>query len=114
MHETNHKLIVPVGENIDDSEAEQLCMEILERIKKNSVNGVIIDVSAVKSLDSYIFSIFRDTARMISMMGVDPVFVGIPPGAASALVDLGIECDGISTTISMDDGMELLSGKVIE
>ncbi len=109
MHRSNQNLVVPLSENIDENEAEQLAMEILENIRKYSIKGVLIDVSTVKSMDSYIFSIFKETAKMISLMGARPVFAGIQPGSASALVDLGIDCDDVYTTVSIDDGMKFLS-----
>jgi rsbT antagonist protein RsbS len=107
----NDCLIVPVNGDLDDAHALQLRQEILKNVKRTGTKEVLIDVSTVRVLDGVTFSIFRDTARMISMLGADVVFVGFQAGVASALVDLDIELEDICTAVTVQDGLELLRSK---
>lgn len=108
LHIVNENLIVPVARELDDESLQRLQREILEKAQATSVTGVLIDVSAVRVLDSFAFSALADTARMLSLLGSRPVFVGFQAGVASALVDLDVDLDRIVTALTMEDGLELL------
>jgi len=108
IHILDNTLIVPVKGELDDDSMQQLQAEILDKAQTTSVTGVIIDMSAVKVLDSFVFSILADTAKMVSLLGARPVFVGFQAGAASALIDLNVDPDNITTALTMGDGLELL------
>lgn len=112
MHMVNDCLIVPVSGDLDDAHALQLRQDILENVKMTGTKEVLIDVSAIRVLDAVTFSVFRDTAQMIKMLGADVVFIGFQAGVASALVDLDIEFDNIQTAVTMQDGFELLRSKI--
>ncbi|MFC1866688.1 STAS domain-containing protein [Thermodesulfobacteriota bacterium] len=111
MHMINDCLIIPVNGDLDDSHALQLRQDILKNVKLTCTKEVLIDVSTIRVLDAVTFSIFRDTAHMISMLGADVVFIGFQAGVASALVDLDIEFEDIRTAVTMQDGFELLRSK---
>lgn len=108
IHILDNTLIVPVKGELDDDSMQQLQAEILDKAQTTSVTGVIIDMSAVKMLDSFVFSILADTAKMVSLLGARPVFVGFQAGAASALIDLNVDLDNITTALTIEDGLELL------
>ena len=112
LHILNDTLIVPVQGELDDDSIKQLQSEILDKAQATSVTGVIIDMSAVRVLDSFVFSILAETAGMISLLGRKPVFVGFQAGVASALIDLEVNLDNISTALTMQDGLELLRSLV--
>ncbi|MBF0508950.1 MAG: STAS domain-containing protein [Deltaproteobacteria bacterium] len=109
MHVLNGNLIVTVNGELDDDSAKQLQSDILSTTEVTAVKGVLIDVSSVRFMDSFTFSLLADTARMVSLLGARPVFVGFKAGVASALVDLEVDLDSISTALTMEDGVELLS-----
>jgi rsbT antagonist protein RsbS len=108
MHMADNFMVVPVNAEIDDDYVMQLRKGILEKVKATGTKGVLIDVSAVRVLDAFTFSILADTARMVSMLGADVVLVGFQAGVASALVDLEIDMGDIPTAVTMDDGFDLL------
>lgn len=101
-------LIVPVHDKVDAEAVKRLRKRILTRVKATRVRGVIMNVSAVKVIDSYCFSILSHTAEAVSMLGAVTVFVGFQPGVASALVDLDIELDGILTAVTTEDAFEIM------
>ncbi len=108
VHRINDVLIVPVKSELDDDSVKRLQQEVVENARETSLTGALIDMSAVRVLDSFAFSILAETARMVSLLGKKPVFVGFQAGVASALVDLEVDLDGITTALTMEDGLELL------
>jgi rsbT antagonist protein RsbS len=105
-------LVVPVNVELDDDYALGLRKAILQKVKVTEAKGVLFDVSVLRILDAFSFSILADTAKMVSMLGAGVVFVGIQPGVASALVDLDLDMGNIETAVSMDDGFALLHSRV--
>lgn len=108
VHVLNDTLIVPVQPELDDDSVKQLQMEILNKAQAASITGVLIDMSAVRVLDSLVFFTLADTAKMVSLMGRRPVFAGFQAGVASALIDLNVDLEHITTALTMEDGLELL------
>jgi len=112
MHMVDNFLVVPINVELDDDYVVRLRKEILEKVNATGAKGVLIDVSVVKILDGFSFSILADTARMVSMLGAEAVLVGFQAGVALALVDLEIDMEDIRTVVTMDDGFELLRSRV--
>lgn len=108
IHIIGDNLIVPVKGELDDDSVKHLQTEIVEKAQATSVTGVLIDMSAVRVLDSFVFSVLADTAKMVALLGSRPVFVGFQAGVASALIDLNVDVDSIATALTMEDGLELL------
>ncbi len=84
--------------------------ELLERVRESSANGVILDVSGVDILDRDDFEALRQTMAMAAIMGARPVLSGLKPGVVSALIDLGVEPEGLNAALSLDDAFRLLNG----
>lgn len=101
-------LVVPIGGNMDYEAIGRLGRDICTRISATPAKGVIINVTAIKVMDSYVFSIFRNTARTIHILGVRTVFVGFQPGVVSSLVDLDMEFYDILTAVTTEDALDIL------
>lgn len=108
IHIIGDNLIVPVKGELDDDSVKHLQTEILQKAQATSVTGVLIDMSAVRVLDSFVFSVLADTARMVALLGCRPVFVGFQAGVASTLIDLNVDLENITAALTMEDGLELL------
>lgn len=101
-------LLVPVHGNEDGESLSRLSRDILAHARNKRTGKVIINVSAVKVMDSHAFSILHKTARAIAMMGGIAVFVGFQPGVASALVELDLDLDQIHTAVTAEDALLFL------
>lgn len=101
-------LIVPINGEMYDDYIIYLQKVILEKVKLTHAKEVIIDISAVKFLDSFTFGMLKKTAEMLLMLGAYVVFVGFQPGVASALIDLDLDFDNLLTALTIEDGFELL------
>ncbi len=113
MYITRGCLVVPIQVELYDEVVLQIQAAILERVKETGVKGVIIDVSGVDIMDSFIAKTISDTARMASMLGATTVLTGLKPGVAASLIDLDFELTDIQTAISIEEGFGILEPVVL-
>ncbi|MEA2178829.1 MAG: rsbT antagonist protein RsbS [Solirubrobacteraceae bacterium] len=101
-------LIATLQEDVGDDDLAELMHDISERIGRTRSRGVILDVSELDVLDSYGTRTLRTIAQTTRMRGAATVIVGIQPGVAFAMVQLGLELDGVSTALDLEAGIEQL------
>jgi rsbT antagonist protein RsbS len=101
-------LLVSIQTDLHDRMAEQLQQDILQRVSAANAKGVLIDISALEMVDSFIGRTLADTARMASTLDAEIVIVGMRPAVAITLVELGLSLGGVQTALTLDDGYELL------
>jgi rsbT antagonist protein RsbS len=105
-------LIVSVQVELHDRMAEDLQRDIIEELAATNARGILIDVTALDIVDSFLGRLIGDTARMTGIMGARTVLVGLQPAVAITLVELGIELSGVHTTLNMEKGLEWLRRNV--
>ena len=101
-------LIVPIQGSIPDSVMAQLQEDVTRRIETDTASGLIIDVSGVDLMDSFITRNIRDLALTARLMGVNTVVSGLQPAVAITLVEMGMEIPGIKTTLNLERALEHL------
>lgn len=101
-------LMVNVPGDTDEDGLVCLKKEILVHLAADRFRGVLVNLSDVTILGSYGFTILRETARSVEMMGAKVVFVGVRPGVAAALVEFELDFSGICTAVTMADAMALI------
>ncbi|HBT50023.1 MAG: STAS domain protein [Caldanaerobacter subterraneus] len=101
-------LLVPIQIELDDNTVERLQMQILHEIHEKEVRGIIIDVSMVDVIDSYISFVLSETAGMAKAMGCYVVICGIQPQVALTLSQMGIKLKDIITAQSLEDAINIL------
>ncbi|TET23302.1 MAG: STAS domain-containing protein [Candidatus Stahlbacteria bacterium] len=107
-------LLVSIQIDLHDRMAQQLQQDILERISQTQAKGVLIDISALEMVDSFMGRTLADTARMASTLDAEIVIVGMQPAVAITLVELGLPLGGVRTAINLDEGYELLQESLKE
>lgn len=105
-------LIVSIQVDMHDKLALQLQSQILEEIAKTGAKGVLIDISVLEMVDSFIGRMLSGMASMASIMDAAVVIVGMQPAVAITLVELGLEMPGVDTALNMERGMELLEKRM--
>lgn len=108
MHISYGCLIVSIQTELYDEVMYQIQRDVLTKISESGVRGLVLDVSMVEIMDSFIAQTFADTARMAAMLGTQTVLAGIRPAVASALTDLGISLTGIHTALTPELALQLL------
>jgi rsbT antagonist protein RsbS len=101
-------LIIPLTMELHDKMAAGLQEEILKKIYETRARGLLIDVTTVKVVDSFMGRMLSDTATMAMTMGVETVLAGIQPEIAITLQEMGLELKGIRTALNLERGMMLL------
>lgn len=101
-------LIVSVQTELHDKIAEDLQRDIIERLEQTNARGVILDVTALEIVDSFLGRLIGDTASMTRLMGARTVLAGLQPAVAITLVELGLDLTGVHTTLNMENGLEWL------
>ncbi|MEI6434829.1 MAG: STAS domain-containing protein [Bacteroidota bacterium] len=105
-------LIVPIQVDMHDKLAIQLQSQILEEIAKTRAKGVLIDISVLEMVDSFIGRMLSGMASMAAIMDTSVVIVGMQPAVAITLVELGLEMPGVDTALNMEKGMEMLERRL--
>ncbi|MGO8995008.1 MAG: STAS domain-containing protein [Polyangiaceae bacterium] len=102
-------LIVPIQGAIGDNAMAQLTDDVTRRIEGDYARGLVIDVSGVALMDSFITRNIRDLALTARLMGVNTVVSGLQPAVAITLVEMGLEIQGLQTTLNLERALEHLA-----
>ena len=105
-------LIVSIQVDMHDKLALQLQSQILAEIEKTGAKGVLIDISVLEMVDSFIGRMLSGMASMAAIMDAAVVIVGMQPAVAITLVELGLEMPGVDTALNMENGMEMLERRL--
>jgi rsbT antagonist protein RsbS len=105
-------LIVSIQVDMHDKLAIQLQSQILEEIARTGAKGVLIDISVLEMVDSFIGRMLSGMASMAAVMDTSVVIVGMQPAVAITLVELGLEMPGVDTALNMEKGMEMLERRL--
>jgi len=107
-------LLVSIQTDLQDQVAMTMQSDLLEKIEQTSARGVIIDISVVDIVDSFLGRVLSDTASMAQIMNAVVVVVGIQPSVAITLVELGLELKQIPTALNVERGLQLLREKLVQ
>jgi rsbT antagonist protein RsbS len=105
-------LLVTIQVDMHDRLAMALQEDLTERIVKTRARGVLIDISALEIVDSFIGRMLGSIAGMARMLDAQTVLVGMRPAVAITLVELGLELPGIRTALNVERGMALLRSAI--
>jgi len=101
-------LLVTIQVDMHDRLALTLQDDLTAQIVHNQARGVLIDISALDIVDSFIGRMLANIAGMARILDAETVVVGMQPSVAITLVELGLSLPGIRTALNVDRGMELL------
>lgn len=105
-------LLVTIQVDLYDRLAEALEADLVQMVKKTGAQGVLIDISAVSIIDSFMGRIIGNIATMSKILDAETVVVGMQPAVAITLVELGLPLKGVHSALNVERGMELLRTKI--
>jgi rsbT antagonist protein RsbS len=103
-----HYLIATVQSALSDREVVQLQDDLAGMVGKYRARGVILDVTALDIMDSFVSRSFTAMALIAKLKGANTVIVGIQPEVAFALVQLGLTLEGVNTALDLEEGLRFL------
>jgi rsbT antagonist protein RsbS len=101
-------LLVTIQVDMHDQLASALQYDLTSMISKLNAKGVLIDISSLDIVDSFIGRMLANTSAMARVLDAQTVVVGMQPAVAITLVELGLTLNGVHTALDVEKGMELL------
>jgi rsbT antagonist protein RsbS len=107
-------LLVTIQVDLYDRLAVNLESDLVQMVSKTGAQGVLIDISALSIVDSFMGRILGNIGNMSKILDAETVVVGMQPAVAITLIELGLELKGVHTALNVEKGMELLRSKLPE
>ncbi|HEU4927344.1 MAG TPA: STAS domain-containing protein [Vicinamibacterales bacterium] len=107
-------LLVTIQVDMHDRLAMTLQDDLTTRIVEARAKGVLIDISSLEIVDSFIGRMLADIAAMSRVLDAETVVVGMRPAVAITLVELGLSLTGVRTALNVERGMDLLRERIRE
>jgi rsbT antagonist protein RsbS len=101
-------LLVTIQVDMQDQTALALQDDLAARISATSAKGVLIDISALEIVDSFVGRMLAGISSIARILDATTVVVGMQPAVAITLVELGLSLEGVRTALNVERGMELL------
>lgn len=98
-------LLISIQIELDDQTAIQFQEDLLHKIHETGATGVVIDLTSVDVIDSFIAKVLGDVVSMSNLMGAKVVLTGIQPAVAMTLIDLGIHLKDVPTALNLEQGL---------
>src|SRR4051812_4189920 len=105
-------LLVTIQVDMHDQLALKLQDDLSNAIQRHAALGVLIDISSLEMVDSFIGRMVADMSGMARILGAETVLVGMQPAVAITLVELGLSLPGVATALNVERGMALLRRKI--
>lgn len=105
-------LVVSLQVDLHDRLALELQDDVLRSLSRTGARGLLIDVSGIDVVDSFLGRILGETARMAGLMGARTVLVGVSPAVAITLVELGLSLPDVKTALNLEKGLDLLESSL--
>lgn len=105
-------LLVTIQVDLYDRLALNLETDLVQMVSKTGARGVLIDISALSIVDSFMGRIIGNIGSMSKILDAETVVVGMQPAVAITLIELGLELKGVHTALNVEKGMELLLKRI--
>ncbi|ANJ10700.1 STAS domain-containing protein [Streptomyces parvulus] len=101
-------LLVSIQIDLEDEMVLDLQEDLSQKIVSAGAKGVVIDISALEIVDSFVGRMLATIASISRMLGAETVVVGMRPAVAMTLVELGLSLQGVRTALNLERGLKLL------
>jgi len=99
-------LLVSLSQDLTDSQALAFQSQVLREVKRTDAAGIVIDISGLDVVDSFLARVLAETAGMVKLLGTQAVVCGIQPAVALTLVEMGHDTPSVENALDLDHGME--------
>ena len=102
-------LLVSIQMDLSDDDALQFQEDLVGKARDSGADGVVIDITALDVVDSFMARVLNDTANMVWLVGAQTVICGMQPAVALALTEMGRELVGVETSLNLDQAVDRLT-----
>ncbi len=106
-------LLATVHIELHDEVAHAFQADVLTMIERTGASGLVLDITGLETVDSYVARIIAETGRMAKLMGTNTVLVGMRPEVAATLVRMGYMMEGVKTALNLEEGLAFLGQRLI-
>lgn len=107
-------LVASVQVELHDAAVEAFQADLLSAIERTGAKGLVLDITGLDLVDSYVARILVETGQMAKLMGTQTVLVGIRPEVAATLVRMGYAMEGTRTALNLDDALDALGYRIVK
>ena len=104
-------LIASIQTELRDRVAQDFQDDVLSALEKRGTDGLVIDISGLETVDTYVARVLAETGRMAKLMGASTVLVGMRPEIAATLIRMGYSMTGIQTALNLEEGLARMHRK---
>ncbi len=104
-------LIASIESDLADSEVRKLRDELVERVGRDRLRGIVVDVASLQVIDSFVARALRAIAETARLRGAETIVVGVQPEVAIAMVHFRLDLDPLRTALDLDEALALLHGR---
>lgn len=98
-------LLTSIQEDLTDQEAMDFQNDVLHKVKDTEASGLVIDITALDVVDSFMARVINETANMVRLQGAEVVLSGMQPSVALTLIEMGRELLGVQTALDLEMGL---------
>jgi rsbT antagonist protein RsbS len=98
-------LLTSIQVDLTDQDALEFQSDVLEMVRETEAEGIVLDITALDVVDSFMARVLNDTAEMVRLLGSEVVICGIQPAVALTLTEMGRELIGVETALNLEQGM---------
>jgi rsbT antagonist protein RsbS len=103
-------LLTSIQVDLTDEDALTFQSDLLQMVNEKDAKGIVIDITALDVVDSYMARMLNETASMVRVLGAEVVICGMQPSVALTLVEMGRELMGVATALNLDQGYDMIQG----
>jgi len=107
-------LLTSIQVDLTDQDALDFQSDVVHKVAETKAKGVVIDITALDVVDSFLALVLNDTATMVQILGAEAGICGMQPPVALTLVEMGRELIGVETALNLDQGMEKIQALIKE
>ena len=102
-------LITSIQIDLTDEEAIVFQTDVLTKVTETDAKGVVIDITALDVVDSFMARVLNNTATMVRLLGAEVVLCGMQPSVALTLIEMGRELIGVETALNLDQAVDMIN-----
>lgn len=107
-------LLTSIQVDLTDQDVLEFESDVLTMVNETKASGIVIDITGLDVVDSFMARVFNDTATMVRILGTETVITGMQPTVALTLVEMGQDLSGIETALNLESGLERIKALIRE